>query len=319
MTEKTHKVLLITPTTASQRAALCAQYPTLHVVNCADDRDRVPTEVRDAHIAYGRVKPEEFPLAEALEYIQLSWHGVENMCYPELVASDVQVANCRGMCSQSMTEHVFALILSYFRGIPQAFKFQTLQTWVPEPTEMPLLMGMRIGVMGTGSIGNRIAEVAQAFGCPCIGLNTRGEAEGPYEQVYAREALHDFLGACDIVVSTLPNTPATCNMIDAAAFKAMRKTALFINVGRGTTVDTEALIAALEQNAIAGAALDVTHPEPLPDKHLLWSAKNCIITPHRSGLNPYNGEVAFALFLRNLGHYLAGRPLESLVDLKRGY
>lgn len=313
------KLVLITPTSKIQQKQLADNFPALHIVDCAQNREQVPDEIIDAHIAYGRVKPEEFLLAKSLEYIQLSWHGVENMCYPELVSSQVQVANCRGMCSQSMTEHVFALILGFFRGLPQAFKGQQRKTWTHEPPMMPLVKGMVIGIMGTGSIGNRIAEVAHLLGCPTIGLNTSGKAEGTYQKLYTSDALHTFLSECDVVVSTLPNTPATYQMMNGAAFAAMRPTALFVNVGRGTTVDTEALIAALEQNKIAGAALDVTYPEPLPDNHPLWSAKNCIITPHKSGLNPYNGEVAFDLFLRNLGHYLAGRPLESRVDLKRGY
>ncbi len=319
MTATPKKLVLITPANTNQQKQLKNVYPSLHIVDCAQARELVPEEIKEAHIAYGRVKPEEFALAKSLEYIQLSWHGVENMCYPELVASQVQVANCRGMCSQSMTEHVFALILGFFRGLPQAFAGQQQKTWTHEPPMMPLVKDMVIGVMGTGSIGNRIAEVAHALGSPVIGLNTSGQAESLYKNVYASEALHTFLGECDVVVSTLPNTPATYQMMNGAAFAAMRPTALFINVGRGTTVDSEALIAALEQEVIAGAALDVTDPEPLPDNHPLWSAKNCIITPHKSGLNPYNGDVAFDLFLRNLGHYLAGRPLESLVDLKRGY
>ncbi len=313
------KLVLISPLSEAHRAAVARRFPELSVVDCSRRRDRVIEEIADAHIAYGMVKPEELRAAPHLAFIQAGWHGVENLCYPELIERGILLANCRGMCSQTMAEHVIAVVLALYRGIPRAVALQAQRTWKHEPASPILLSGKTMGCLGTGSIGRRIAEVSRALGCRTIGYNRRGAAVDGFDAIITDGERDTFLGSADVVVSSLPMTRATRCFMGREAFAAMKPTGVFVNVGRGGTVDEEALVEALETGSIAGACLDVTSPEPPSPESPLWEAKNCLITPHRSGASNTNEEAGYTMLMANLERFLAGEELLSQVDPTEGY
>jgi D-2-hydroxyacid dehydrogenase (NADP+) len=139
------------------------------------------------------------------------------------------------------------------------------------------------------------------------------------EQMYGPAELEPFLGEADVVLNALPLTPATTRILDARAFGWMKRGAIVANVGRGGTIDTGALVAALSEGRLGGALLDVTDPEPLPAKHPLWQMENVLITPHYSGSHPGYDDRAAKIFLENLRRYLAGEELLNEVDKEAGY
>lgn len=313
------KLVLVTPLSEARRETLAQRFPQLTIVDCAQARDKVIDEIVDAEIVYGRVKPEELAAAKVLQFVQVGSHGAELLCYPEFIESGVRLANVRGMCSQTMAEHSVAVVLALLRGLPRAVRQQDQHEWRWEPPGPGALSGSCVGLLGTGSIGVRTGELFRALGCATIGCSRLGQPVDGLDTVYATEQLHDFLGAAHIVVSSLPMAPHTERIMDAAAFAAMKPEGLFVNVGRGGTVDEEALVAALENGTIAGASIDVAVQEPLSPESPLWDAPNLLITPHTSGWAATVADYAFSILVENVENFMAGRPLRSLVDPAAGY
>jgi phosphoglycerate dehydrogenase-like enzyme len=176
-------------------------------------------------------------------------------------------------------------------------------------------------ILGYGAIGEQTARTAQVFGMQVIGLRRR-IAESSTEQGIRLEPagkLRELLPQADVVVNILPHTQDTVNLFGKAEFAAMKKTALYVNVGRGATTDEEAMIGALKNKTIAGALLDVTQKEPLPQDSPLWDMENLILTSHYGGMHPDYSALALELMLENLGRYIRGEPLKNLVDKNVGY
>jgi len=179
---------------------------------------------------------------------------------------------------------------------------------------------MDLLLLGVGSIGKRVAHLANAFGMRTVGLRReRKQADAALERCVSREELFDVLPDADIVVDCLPLTPETCHMIDGAAFQAMKNTAIFVNIGRGGTVDQEALIEALQKGEIAAAGLDVFETEPLPQGSPLWDMENVLITGHYAGLSISLFQRSIDVFIDNLSRFLSGEPLRNAVDKRRCY
>jgi len=298
---------------------LARRFPRLSVVTTGEDEERSKEAFRDADIAYGYVAPDWIREAKRLKVIQIPWHGVEIFSDPIYREKKIALVNCKPLCGVTMTEHAFMLIFALYRHFPDMLDWQGRREWVSKHLVMHTLPGKTLGLLGTGAIAQRSAEVGACMGCRIIGYNTRGGSKSPYETIYCGEELHDFLSQSDIVISTLPHTPKTQNLMNAAAFAVMKSSALFVNMGRGTTVDESALIEALKTGKIAGAGLDVTAKEPLPEDDPLWSAPNIIITPHRSGLTAEHHEIGFEVLCQNIERFLNDQPLLYVVDLERGY
>jgi phosphoglycerate dehydrogenase-like enzyme len=175
-------------------------------------------------------------------------------------------------------------------------------------------------VVGLGGIGTEVARLASAAEMRVIGIRSSRRSGPPFvDRVGLTEDLAEFSAEADVVVNCLPMTPDTADIFDAALFNLMKPTAFFVNVGRGGTVDTDALVTALSLGEIAGAGLDVTDPEPLPPGHPLWKAPNLIITPHYAASSDIDRERRWLLYRENLRRFVAGEPLLSVVDPGRGY
>jgi phosphoglycerate dehydrogenase-like enzyme len=195
------------------------------------------------------------------------------------------------------------------------------------------LNGKTIGIVGYGSIGRHVARLADVFGMRVLAMKRNpqhadvgfqftdvGDPEGALpDRYYTPHQLHALLSESDVVLIAVPLTPQTQELFDEAAFQAMKSTAFLVNIARGGVCKETALIDALKQQRIAGAALDVFHQEPLPPDHPLWHLPNTFISPHIAGLTPHYNERAATIFEENLRRYLAGEPLYNIVDKTEGY
>jgi len=219
-----------------------------------------------------------------------------------------------------VAEHALALLLALSRKV--AFYHLATKQGRYELQAGPKLRrieGQTLGIVGLGAIGRRIATIASAFGMRVTALKRTTAAAVGVERTFGPGQLVPFLKEAEYVVNTLPLTPQTRGYFGAQEFAAMRSDAVFINIGRGGTVQTAALLHALQSGSIAGAALDVTDPEPLPSEHPLWAMDNVILTPHYAGAHPGYVQRASAIFLENLARFVAGAELTNVVDKQAGY
>ncbi|MEI9939100.1 MAG: D-2-hydroxyacid dehydrogenase [Pseudomonadota bacterium] len=296
--------------------------PRIHVITEPEFRAR-PAWLNEADVLYTqRIAPEQVAAAERLKWVQTFGAGVEWLLTPNLrQREDLVVTNSSGIHAQPIAEHVFGLVLMFARQLHRAVRQQAARKWDGAALQsgVTTLSGATLGIVGLGAIGRRVAAIGAAFGMHVIALKRTAAGAPGVERVFGSDQLVPFLKEAEYVVSTLPLTPQTRGYFGSNEFAAMRSDAVFINIGRGRTVDTEALLRALESNSIAGAALDVTDPEPLPEDHPLWTMENVILTPHYAGAHPGYVQRASAIFLENLARFVAGGQLTNVVDKDAGY
>jgi phosphoglycerate dehydrogenase-like enzyme len=256
--------------------------------------------------------------AADLKWIQAASAGVEDLLFPDLVDSYVVLTNARGVFDDAMAEYVLGLLLVLAKGFPRVLEAQRAGEWRPGDSER--LSGQRVLVVGVGSIGRAIGRACGALGMHVRGVGTRSRGRDEvFASVVGADELADACGWADVVVGALPSTVETHHLFDEGVFEAMGPGTRFVNVGRGSAVDEAALVRALEQGSIAGAALDVFETEPLPADSPLWSMPNVLVSPHMSANFAGWRETLVELFVENLERYLTGRPLKNVVDKERGY
>jgi len=309
--------------------------------------DELPEEVLSSvDILYTQ---SALPLPEAaprLQWVQLHSAGVNHIVdTPLYTDSEVVLTTTSGIHAVNIAEYIIAQMLTSGHHISKMIEDKSQKHWPrkldDKPSEsrweryVPIeLRGRTLGIIGYGSIGREVARLAQAFGMQVLAIKRdlrkltdtsfRLEGTGDPEadipvRIYPIAALHSFLGECDIVILTMPLTVETDNLIDAAALKAMKADALLINVSRGGVVDEDALVKALREGSIGGAALDVFREEPLSPDSLLWDLPNLILSPHVSGFTPQYDDRATDLFAENLRRFIVGEALINTVDRERGY
>ena len=258
----------------------------------------------------------------------LNWYcassaGVDYYCAdPTLFANPGCIltnSNCYGV---TISEHLLLVTLMLLRRMPEYQATVRAHDW---GTPLPI-RSIRDGaftILGTGDIGTTYAKCLRAMGAAKItGLNRSGKSpDAAYDEVVPIAQLDQVLPAAQVLMLALPNTPETAGILSKERIALLPRSAYVINVGRGAAIDQEAMIDALNSGAIAGAALDVMVPEPLPEDHPLWSAKNLILTPHISGnlTLAYTRDTNVDMFCEDLRNYAAGKPLQYQVDRKRGY
>lgn len=273
--------------------------------------------------------------APHLTWVHSATSGVERALTPAALARDVLVTNARGVFSRPIAEHVLLMILAVSRHLPQLLELQRERTW--QPLEGRELRELTIGIVGYGSLGRSVASLASAFGARVIAMRRRPEAGSavdagsaeddgdvfPFEprldRVVGPDGLHELLEASDIVVLAAPLTPATDGLINEAALAAMKHDAWLINVARGRLVDDTAMIRALRENRIGGAALDTFRDEPLPPGSPYWELSNVILTPHTAWSSARVLDRSIDLFCDNLRRFSRGEPLRNVVDPTAGY
>ena len=305
---------------------LSQQFPKLQITQ-RNSYEGVEEDLRDADVLFTlSLRPEQFAAAARLRWIHAPSAAVHQLLFPELVKSEVIVTNSREVHGPVVAEHVMALIFALAKKIPQAVILQQKRTWGQEaiwkqgahPRE---IAGATLGLIGVGSIGHRVAQMASAMGMRVIAVREHVEKGKPdgVEAVFAPSQLDDMLRQSDYVVLAAPLIAATQGLINADRLAVMKPEACLINVGRGPQVDAAALVTALSTRRIAGAALDVFESEPLPADSPLWTADNLLITPHTAGLTDKLWHRHYDLFSDNLRRYLARQPLRFVVDKQKGY
>jgi D-2-hydroxyacid dehydrogenase (NADP+) len=271
-------------------------------------------------LATGRVPADLLEGAERLRWYQVITAGVDRMAAEGLLQRGFTVTNVRGMAAPGMAEYVIAAMLMLAKGLHICIQDQQKHEWKFRFTGE--LTGKTLGIVGMGAIGRETARRARAFGMRIIATRrtvAEGEQDADCDEMLPYTRLGRVLSESDYVALCLPLTPETRQAIGREELALMKRSACLINVARGPVVDQEALIEALSEGRIAGAALDVFDPEPLPPDSPLWDMPNVIVTPHISGAIEGYGHRAAGVFIANLRRYLAGEPLENVVNTELGY
>lgn len=296
--------------------------PGVEVVFYRSSRDAI-ANARGADAIVASCNTDVIGAAEDAIWVQVFSAGVDRCVGAERIANgSIVLTNMQKMSSPVIGEHVIALTFSLARGIPRFAKDMTSGEWHRDSdisNSMVSLAGKTMLVIGLGGIGTEAARRAAALDMRVIGTR-RSSREGPdfVAHVGLSDELLTLAAEADFIVNALPLTPETTGLIDAEFFKAAKRGAFFINVGRGRTVITDDLVAALRSGQIAGAGLDVTDPEPLPADHALWQMDNVIITPHVSARDSDRTR-RMMLFKENLKRFAAGDALLNVVDPELGY
>lgn len=287
--------------------------------------DEVPaaSDIADCEVLFGMFPPQLLKDAKALRWMQCSFAGVDRYTVGGIFYNDqVALTNAAGAYGITISEHMICTLLMMMRRMPEYSVLVAQRGW-KIIGDIRSIYDSQVTVVGMGDIGTCFGSRCAALGAKVSGVRRRSGKDIPdwCRQVWPTEQLCDAMANADVVAISVPGTPQTRHMFSAREFAAMKDGAYFLNVGRGTTVDQQALFNALKSGKLAGAAVDVTDPEPLPKDHFLWDAPNLLLTPHVSGNMSLEKtcELVMDIFLENLERYVTGKPLRHVVDLKAGY
>ncbi len=288
----------------------------------ADDWHLIDHDLETAEIIIttrDSLPPEAVRKAKELKWVHSLMVGVESFLYPEFQERNIILTNPRRAADVGVSEHVFAMIMAWTRGLKRSVLLQDQRIY--ERVPVTHLKGKTMGIIGLGSIGREIARKAvEGFGMKVVATKRRVTEEKYVEKLVAPENMHEILSISDFVIVAAAMTEETHHLIDTDAFEAMKPESFFVNIARGSIVNEQALIHALQNNQIAGAALDVFEVEPLPENSPLWSMDNVIISPHIAGLSGISlADLRVAVFNENLIAYIRGEALPTEVDQKVGY
>lgn len=257
--------------------------------------------------------------APKLKWFHSASAGVNN--YVPIIKEETLLTNSAGAFGLSIAEHIIMVTLMMLRRMPEYQRYTANRQW-HKGLSQESIYGQRITVVGTGDIGSKFAERVSSFHPACInGVSRTGREKPFFTATYPIDKLDELLPDTDLLVSCVPQTPETINYLNRERIALLPQGARIVNVGRGSAIDEEAIIEALNSGRLAGAALDVFRKEPLPEDSPLYDVPNLIITPHVSGnlTIDYTKETNFNMFLTNLKHYINGEQMEHVVNKKLGY
>lgn len=261
-----------------------------------------------------------FPQAKAVKWVHSLSAGVENILTPELVNSSVPLTNARGVFAESLGEFVIAAALFYAKDLRRMVQSQEAGKW--DQFDVGVLYRQSMAIVGYGEIGRAAARRAKAMGMKVYATRRRPELlknDPIVDEGFSNDRMTDMLAKSDYVVAAAALTPQTRGLIGEREIAAMKNTAVVINVGRGPVIDEAALIRALQENRILGAALDVFDKEPLPAGHPFWTMKNVLLSPHCADHTHGWLDDAAMFFVENFHRFAKGEPLQNIVDKKAGY
>ncbi|MBM7097768.1 D-2-hydroxyacid dehydrogenase [Bacillus sp. H-16] len=274
----------------------------------------------DILLTYGEdLTDDHIVQARNLKWIMVISAGMEKMPFDAIAKKDILITNARGIHATPMAEYTLAMMLQVSRHAKGIIEQEQNEVWSRKLT-MTELKGKTIGVLGAGAIGSEIARLAKAFGMTAIGLNRSGRPVDHFDTIITFKDLNQLLNQSDYVVSVLPHTDETDGMLTTGSFKAMKKEAIFINIGRGTVAREDVLLQALQNKEISHAVLDVFEEEPLPKGHPFWKTDRITVTPHISGISPEYQPRALEIFKNNLKVFTGGGTnYQNKVDPSKGY
>jgi len=276
---------------------------------------------QDADAVLGFCTSEIVKAGKNLRWIQVGHAGVDKDLSPELAGSKIVLTNTQRIYGPQVADQAFALLLALTRGLREVLPTEVNEAaWLKPKGQQQELHGKTMLVVGLGGLGTEVSRRAHAFGMRVMAVDPK-EIERP-SFVFSLDKpskLMELLPKADVVVLACPLTAETKGLVGAAQLKVMKPSAYLVNVGRGPLVQTPALVEALEKKQIAGAGLDVTDPEPLPDRHPLWKLPTCVISPHIGGQSPEGQDRQWRLWRENVRRFVAGEPLLGVVDKDKGY
>lgn len=334
------EVLLMVPFSEPLLAKLRRVSPRLNFTvskarKASDVSDEIWEQVEVLYTHQVLPEPEKAP---NLRWIQFHWSGINHaLDAPILQKPDLVATTLSGASASQMAEYVVMMLLALGHSLPEMMAAQWRGEWIKEQRDRLKRRELRdstVGIVGYGSIGRQVARLLTPFGVEILATKRDvmrpedtgytpegwGDPEGELvRRLYPHQALRSMIKECDFVIVTTPLTPETRDLIGAEEFEAFKPGAFLIDVSRGGVVNHQALLTALKEKKIAGAALDVFTEEPLPEDSPLWKMPNVIVTPHIAGTSPFYDARAADLFAENLHRYLAGLPLYNRINLERGY
>jgi len=314
------RIVLCFPVESRHISQISAAAPGAEIVDAG--QEGIAAELPAADIFCGHAKvpvPWDDVVARGrLHWIQSSAAGLDHCLVPSVVASDIIVTSASGVLADQVAEQTVALLIGLLRGLPTFFRAQQAREFIRRPTRD--LHGARIGIVGLGGNGRRIAEVLGAFRTTILATDWYPVNKPDFvSELLPADAIDAMLPRVDILILTAPLTEHTRGMINSRRLALLPPGALLVNVARGQLVVESDLVNALESGRLGGAGLDVTETEPLPDDSRLWSLPNVIITPHVGGQSATRIDDMTHFFCDNLGRYFDGRPLRNLVDKRMGF
>lgn len=292
-------------------------YDMQHIENPTEE------ELAAAEVIVGFPPVPRLASAKNLRWLQIPWSGADGYAdHPDFPAH-VILTNATGAFGRPIAEYAFGAVFTLMRRFHQYRDCQKEAKWQRQGDELSPT-GKHVLILGAGDIGTNAARLFKMMDCRITGVRrVVRNVPQEFDAMITLEQVDEYLPEADIVICCMPHTPLTQGFFTKARFEKMKSTAIFVNVGRGTLVDHEALAEVLNEGKIYGAALDVTNPEPLPENHPLWKCRNVLITPHVSG-QTFAGlkdkeDFFFRMCRENLEAYRDGKPLQNRVDLKTGY
>jgi phosphoglycerate dehydrogenase-like enzyme len=305
----------------------------MQIVNAATD-DEAQANMPDADAFFGKLTPPLLAASRRLKWVQSPTASLEHYVFDALIEHPCTLTNMRGLFSDVIADQVLGYIVCAARNLHLYIRRQPQRQWSPvggESSRVSYAVGpgvvssidiahrhlsdLTVGIVGLGAIGREIARRAAAFGMRIVAVDLHPHDQpAEVSELWPIEQLPQLLATSDFVVIAAPHTPETEQMFRAAQFAQMKRSAWLINIGRGAIVNLADLVAALQSQTIAGAALDVYETEPLPPEHPLWGFENVILTPHVAGYSPRIAERHLGVLLYNIRRFVAGEPLMNVVD-----
>lgn len=314
------KLVLCYPVKARHLQMYASQLPELEVINAG--QEGVAEALLDADLFVGHAKVpvdwEKVVKQGRLRLIQSSAAGLDHCLVPPVIESEILVCSASGLFANQVAEQALALLLGLLRGLPTFFHQSLKREFVRQPTDD--LHGKRIGIVGFGGNGRRLAEILQGFQVDISATDFFPvQKPGYLRDLWPADELHRLASQSDILILSLPLNEQTRGEIDQGVFEAMPQGGYLINVARGQVVNEEDLVAALDSRHLKGAGLDVTNVEPLPAESPLWNMENVLISPHVGAQSATRVDDSTRFACQNLRHYLGGQPLLNLVDKQLGF
>lgn len=303
------------------REKLEAEYPEQEFVFCSSSEE-AKTYLNEAavYVTYGDDMDEELvKQAGNLKWVACLSAGVDGFPFKALEERGILLTNAKGIHKIQMAEYAFAMLLQIYRNSKTLIENEKNAVW-DKGVKVQEINGKTLLILGTGAIGGEAARLAKAFRMETIGISRSGNSVENFDKVYKTSKLIDVLPEADLIISVLPSTEETKQLFKYEEFKALKPSAVFLNMGRGDVLNEEELLRAIRENEFSHAILDVFEQEPLPEDHAFWKEENITVTPHISGLSPAYVERALEIFKDNLTVYQEdGRDFINTIDLSKGY
>ncbi len=316
------KILFYPKPTEDDLEVLRAAAGDAEVIVASSEEEAIE-KIADCDALYHWITPALLKAAKNLRWIQLSTVSMERQIFPELIDHPVEISNIRGVFNDLISDHVMGYILCFARRLHRFLAAQRERKWMkvdpyyPDTTALdPMILSEKtLGIVGLGGIGTATAERAKAFGMRVLATDLRAKERPAFvDRLWTLDGLDEMLGQSDFVAICAGLTPTSHGLFDATLISKMKPSAYLINIGRGKVVRLDALTAALKENRIAGAALDVFETEPLPSDSELWAMPNVIITPHIAGRTNQLSARRLKLVASNISRFARGETPINLTD-----